>query len=171
MNHRSLKKKFIFGNQLSPKNSVCPASDPDVSEHSLWSAVFHNSWLQPLRGPQSDKGHLRGADMYSSNMIFPYINAGRGHQRNAFMPLCFSRKFQLCSRKPTAKGVKTTCKTWPTVFIQPLTISLRAHREQGKLLRWLHFCEISCFCGEERNFLTFVYVMLENITGTGSRSS
>lgn len=43
MNHRSLKKKFIFGNQLSLKNSICPASDPDVREHSLWSAAFYNS--------------------------------------------------------------------------------------------------------------------------------
>lgn len=133
MYHRSLKKKFISGNQLSLKNSICPASDPDVSEHSLWSAVFYNSWLQPLRGLQSDEGHLRGADMYSSNMISSSINEGRGHQRNQFMPPYFPWKFQLHSRKPKAKGVKTTCKIWPTVFIQPLSISLRAHQEQGKL--------------------------------------
>lgn len=110
------------------------------------------------------------ADMYSSNMIFPSRNAGRGHQKNQFMSPCFPRKFQLCSRKPTAKGVKTTCKIWPTVFIQPLSISLRAHQEQGKLLCRLHFCGISCFSGEERNFLSFVYVKLANIRGTGNRT-
>lgn len=169
MYHRSLKKKFISGNQLSPKNKICPASDPGVTKHSPWSAVFYNSWLQPLRGPQSDGGHLRGADMYSCNMIFPSTNAERGHQRNQFMAPRFPRKLQLCSRKPRAKRVKTTCKIWPTVFIQPLSISLRAHQEKGKLLCILHFCEISCFCGEERNFLSFVYIKPANITGTGGR--
>lgn len=172
MNHRSFKRGFISGNQLSPKNSICPASDPDVSQHYLWGAVFYNSWLQPLRGPKPNNSHHRGAEMYSSSMIYPYIKAGRGHQRNQFMSkLPISKEVSAVFKTAFVKGAKMTCKIWPTVWIQPLSISLNNTRGTQQTVTQTTLLWNFMLLRRERNFLSFVYVKPANITGTGSRSS
>lgn len=166
MNHRSFKRKFISGNQLSPRYSIWPASDPDGSQHCLWGAVFYNSWLQPLRGPKPTNSHHRGADMYSRSMMYPYIKAARGHQRNQLMPnLPISKEVSSVFKTAFAKEVKMICKIWPTVLIQPLNISLNNTWGTQQTVTQTTLLWNFMLLWRERNFLSFVYVKPANITG------